>query len=177
MQTGTGFVGTKLETEMEIFIPNLFLKSTDGKLSWLPGTILTLGHCARPLDWEGLPGGWYECDHCSRRKCLEKGYEAISEPLNQRVKNLNGLEAAHTLQNSKFDVFQAAEKTSKWSSVSSVPGRRRCSYDRGRTTRVFSGYSRWASSIMSKERNMVGATVLYSKVTERGLKKLIAGWE
>jgi hypothetical protein len=33
MQTGTGFVGTKFETETEVFIPNIFLKSTDGKLA------------------------------------------------------------------------------------------------------------------------------------------------
>jgi hypothetical protein len=41
----------------------------------------------------------------------------FSESLIQRVKNSNGLEAANTLQNSKFDVFQAAEKASKGSSV------------------------------------------------------------
>ena len=50
-----------------------------------------------------------------------KDMRRFSESLIQRVKNSNGLGAANTLQNSKFDVFQAAEKASKGSSVLS-PG-------------------------------------------------------
>ena len=52
MQTGTGFVGTKSETEMEVFIPNIFLKSTDGKLAWYRRLLLIPWGIKRIVTWE-----------------------------------------------------------------------------------------------------------------------------
>ena len=52
MQTGTGFVGTKFETEMEVFIPNILLKSTDGKLAWYRRLLLIPWGIKRIVTWE-----------------------------------------------------------------------------------------------------------------------------
>lgn len=52
MQTGTGFVGTKFETETEVFIPNIFLKSTDGKLAWYRRLLLIPWGIKRIVTWE-----------------------------------------------------------------------------------------------------------------------------
>ena len=52
MQTGTGFVGTKFETEAEVFIPNIFLKSTDGKLAWYRRLLLIPWGIKRIVTWE-----------------------------------------------------------------------------------------------------------------------------
>lgn len=207
MQTGTGFVGTKFETEAEVFIPNIFLKSTDGKLAWYRRLLLIPWGIKRIVTWEAhlkvsivkaVTGARSSWGRAWQRGCklnfwhtqpipMEKAYWGLVCVRLMQQKKMVREKIWGDFQNLWFSVlkiqtvwerpthfkiqnlmFFKLPKKHRKEALSSVPDRRRtyklakianseqrnahllkilnsvsgCSYDRGRTTRVFSGYFR-----------------------------------